>query len=323
MHVLIAHDMPIPARKYGGVERLIWWLGKELTRLGHTVSYLAGRGSECPFAKKVYCYDSAKSFNLQIPQEVDLIHFFLPLTEPIQKPHIMNYQYNFFPSDTLPLNTCFASRNHARRHGSECFVHHGLDPEDFGPVDFSRFRRDLLYYAYAKRPEKNLKGCLRIARKSGEVLKVVGGKPKWYKCRPWVNYSGFLGGQEKLDALGSTRALLYPVRWHEPFGLSITEAMYFGNPVLGTPYGSLPEIVTGDVGFLSDREGELIQAVKDLERFDPKACHARVMEHFTSRQMTQKYLQLYAKVLNGETLNNKPPKNPGNFDPKHLLPYYQ
>lgn len=51
MNILIVNNTPIPATKYDGTERIIWWLGRELNRLGHTITYLVGKGSSCPFAK--------------------------------------------------------------------------------------------------------------------------------------------------------------------------------------------------------------------------------------------------------------------------------
>ena len=37
------------------------------------------------------------------------------------------------------------------------------------------------------------------------------------------------------------------------FGLALIESLYCGCPVLGTPYGSLPELIPPNVGFLSHK----------------------------------------------------------------------
>jgi glycosyltransferase involved in cell wall biosynthesis len=101
--------------------------------------------------------------------------------------------------------------------------------------------------------------------------------------------------------------MLFPVRWHEPFGLAITESLYFGCPVFGTPYGSLTEIVTKDIGYLSASKNELAEALQYIDQYDRKRCHERVMDQFTATHMMQQYLQKYEIVLNGHTLNHHPP----------------
>jgi len=97
------------------------------------------------------------------------------------------------------------------------------------------------------------------------------------------------------------------VLWNEPFGLSIVESLYFGCPVFGTPYGSLKEIIHPSVGITSNSLSKLVDAVQKAEDFDPKICHAYVMENFTSVQMTSAYLSKYETVLNGQQLNKIAP----------------
>jgi len=150
---------------------------------------------------------------------------------------------------------------------------------------------------------------------------VAGGKHKWFKWRPWLKYLGMLGGEAKNKALNRAKALVFPVLWNEPFGLAVIEAMYFGCPVLATPYGSLPELVNEQVGVLSDQADVLIEAAKHLDQFDRRACHDHVLAHFTAQLMTDNYLELYEKVMRGHSLNPKPPVNGGNYDTKKLLPF--
>lgn len=196
MRILIVHDTVIPAIAYGGVERLVWWLGKEYVRRGHEVTYLVALGSSCPFAR-VLPYDSARSLAFQIPSNIDFIHLAFHPREELSKPYLVMFQYNHHFSEELDRNTVFCSKNHAFRFGSDVFVHNAIDPEDYVSVDWNCERQHLLFLGYAKRPEKNLKSCLRLARQSRIPLAVVGGKDKWYRRRPCVRYCGFLGGQAK------------------------------------------------------------------------------------------------------------------------------
>ena len=69
-----------------------------------------------------------------------------------------------------------------------------------------------------------------------------------------VRYVGEVG-EEKGDLYAGARALLMPIRWPEPFGLVMTEAMACGTPVIAFPEGSAPELVLdGETGFVVDDE---------------------------------------------------------------------
>jgi len=89
---------------------------------------------------------------------------------------------------------------------------------------------------------------------------------------------------------------------------ALIESLFFGCPVFGTPYGSLPEIVNSEVGFLSNSAVELIKEIGNVDRFSRLQCHNYALELFNSKKMTESYLEKYVKVLNGGNLNNRPPK---------------
>ena len=319
MNIVIVHNHTIPVHGYGGVERIIWWLGKELKRLGHTITYLVPPPSECPFAG-VIAYDPAKTLKEQIPPDTEFVHLCFQSDEKPTKPYLMMYQYNHHPHDTFDINTVFVSKDHAARHQAKTYVYNSIDIEEYGDPSLGAARDRLLFLGYAKRPEKNLADCLRIARKTGNVLAIVGGKDKWYKRRPWAEYMGFLGGEAKMQALRRSKALLFPVLWHEPFGIVIIESLYFGSPVIGSAYGSLQELIGNDYGCATNSVSQMIDAVKNLDSFDKKKCHEYVCELFNAKVMTQNYLRLYEKVLAGQTLNEQEPVNNGNFSRDELLP---
>lgn len=321
MHILIVNNTQIPAKDYGGTERVIWWLGKELVRLGHTVTYLVAPGSSCPFAR-VLSYDAARPLNDQIPSGVDFIHCHFQPDAPFKKPYLITHHGNDSIVRTYDINTVFVSRNHAARHEAIAFVHNGLDPDDYGPIDLNHQRRHLLFMAYAKRPEKNLNGSKHVARLSGWPLAVVGGRRTLTNSLFSVKYHGFIGGDAKNKILQDSKAFLFPVRWHEPFGLAIIEALHFGCPVFGTTYGALPELIPDSVGFLSNSAQELASAIRHrLETFRPGICHTHVREQFTSAVMTRNYLNLYERVLAGQTLNPHPPRTADPFHRGQLLPF--
>ncbi|MEO3407204.1 glycosyltransferase [Mucilaginibacter sp. CAU 1740] len=311
MNILIVNNTPIPATKYGGTERIIWWLGRELNRLGHKITYLVGEGSSCPFGK-VLIYDPAKDINQQVPDDIDVVHFQFQVHGFTKKPYIVTV-HNNPGSAELDVNSVFVSANHAQRHGSSVFVHNAIDTADYSKPDLNNKRTHAHFLAKAAWRVKNVKGAIDVATTSGNKLVVLGGTRLNIKMglrfTPNLNvrFKGMVGDEAKSVVMNSSKALLFPVLWHEPFGIAIVESLYFGCPVLGTPYGSLPELVPAEVGFLSASNSELADALKNADAFDKKYCHQYAIDNFNIGKMATEYLALYRNVLNGEQLNqNKP-----------------
>ena len=325
LHILIVFNGRLPVSKYGGTQRVIWSLGKELAGMGHRITFLSGEGSVCDFAR-VRVLDRELPVAAQIPEEVDLIHSFINIWEDLPKPVMITIEGNSRPGRDFHSNTCFVSRNHASRYGSEMFVYNGMDLEEYGKPRFDLDRTYVHFLGKAAWNVKNLKGCISIAREAGIPLRVLGGNRIQLKMGIRitmdlnVRFEGMVSGTNKNQLINGSRALLFPVLWNEPFGIAITESLYFGCPVFGTPYGSLPELITPESGFLSDSRSELINALKNVDTYDRLKCHEYVCDNFSSLKMTQEYLALYEKVLNGETLNPEPPRLRETEKPE-LLPF--
>jgi glycosyltransferase involved in cell wall biosynthesis len=312
MNVIIVCESKIPALLYGGTERMIWWLGKELVALGHSVTYLVDSGSECHFAKVIF-RDSTVPVEDQIPEETDVVHFLHPVPGFDKRPNIQTIQGNYGKDTKFSVNSVFVSGNHAQRHNAEAFVYNCLDPEEFGKPDFNVRRDSFHFLGKAAWRLKNVKGAINVATKAGERLDVLGGTRLNFKMgfrfTPNLNvrFRGMVGGEEKNSYLRKSKGLIFPVRWHEPFGIALIESLYFGCPVFGTPYGSLPEIVTQGFGVLSDSESKLAEAVKAVDDFDRKACHEYICDRFLAKDMAKSYLALYEKVAAGASLNKQTP----------------
>ena len=316
MKILIVDRGIIPAKLYGGTERVIWYLGKELAKLGHNIIYLVGKGSSCSFAEVVYI-DYRWGIAEQIPKDVDLVHLnFMPEDiNQINKPYVVTVHWNLYKQNEFDLNSIFVSQNHAARYGSDSFVYNGLDWDDYSKPVFSEPRKYFHFLGKAAWRVKNVKGAINvITRTKSEKIKILGGVRFNFKMgmrftfTPRASFYGMVGGKKKDDLLKHSKGLIFPVRWHEPFGLSIIESLYFGCPVFGTPYGSLPEIVTPEVGFLSKNSTELVHAVENVGDYSNKYCHDYVVEHFNSRKMALSYLEKYERVLSNEKLNDNFPK---------------
>jgi glycosyltransferase involved in cell wall biosynthesis len=326
MNILIFLPTVLPATTYGGTERAIWYLGKELTKLGHQVTFLVNPGSTCDFASVLF-YNPQQPLAKQIPADIDLVHSLLTPTEEIGKPYLVTVQGNTNDLREFDQNTVFVSRNHANRYNSESFVYNGMDWDDYGKVDLTGERDYFHFLAKAAWRVKNVKGAIRVTRQSGERLKVLGGTRLNLKMGfrltldPRVSFAGMVGGAEKNRLLNGSKGLVFPVLWHEPFGIALTESLYFGCPVFGTPYGSLPELIPAEVGLLSDKAAELVEGIKNVGSYSRKVCHEYAVEGFNARVMTLRYLELYQKVLKGEPLNPVRPKLK-QVQTEKFLPFY-
>lgn len=307
MHVTLYHDAVIPPSKYGGTERIVHWLARALIALGHEVSVIASPGSRIEGAQVIPLAPSERNkWEDRVPLKTDLLHLWATPHPAPRRPFLVTIQGNGRPGEIFHPNTVFISGRHAANHGASTFVYNGIDPDEY-PCDEVR-STDLVFLAKASWKVKNLAGAIEIARASGSLLHVLGSRDwPWHLRRRLpafrgIRYWGMVGDDEKKGVLRKSRALLFPVRWPEPFGIAITEALASGCAIFGTPYGSLPEIVSESVGILSADASELLNGLKTRE-FSPVACRARVLQGgFTHLDMARKYLGLYMKVLESGTL---------------------
>lgn len=319
MNILLVNLAPIPVFAYGGTERVIWDLGKALSEAGHRVTYLVPEGSTCPFAS-VIPIQKHLSWSAQIPADTDVAHFHFDPQEDIDRPWLMTEHTNNAQNPPLPLNTVFVSANHAARYNSSVFVHNGLDWSSYARPTLLPMSARPRYHFLGKAAwrVKNVQGAIDVALRAGQELDVLGGTRlnikrgfRW-TWSPRIHFHGMVGGSVKFDLLDRSRGLIFPVRWHEPFGLAVIESLYFGAPVYATPYGALPELVPPEVGTLSTDGACLAEAVQ-RGGFDPRACHEHAAKHFTHHLMAQQYLQVYERILAGERLHAQAPQRQGAF----------
>lgn len=129
-------------------------------------------------------------------------------------------------------------------------------------------------------------------------------------------------GREKSDLIGNSRALLFTPRWQEPFGLVLAEALAAGTPVIAYARGSVPEIIKdGETGFLVNPsmkefsgsyltrgtgvQGllEAVARVYSMPAAQYRAMRARcrkyVETHFSTKQMIDRYENVYKSLARG------------------------
>lgn len=185
-------------------------------------------------------------------------------------------------------------------------IHHGVDPAAFPAGE-----GDGGYVLFLGRmaAEKGAHRAIRIARAAGKRLLVAAKMREESERRFFeaeiepllgddVDYVGEVHGTHKLDLLGGAEALLNPIRWHEPFGMVMIEALACGTPVVAYPEGAAPEIITSGLdGFLGTTDQELVNGLLSIQQIDREACRNTVQQRFSTARMTQNHIDLYQQIL--------------------------
>lgn len=177
---------------------------------------------------------------------------------------------------------------------------------------FNNKPKDHLMFLGRATEVKGLEEAIAIAKISNHKLyiaaKVDPSDEKYYreKIKPkidgkqiiWLGEMDFL---PKIGYLKHAKALLFPIKWHEPFGLVMTEAMACGTPVIATKIGSTKEIIDhGKTGFLVNKRSivkESVAALKKIPTLDRQAVRETVEKRFSSETMINNYLATYRKIL--------------------------
>jgi glycosyltransferase involved in cell wall biosynthesis len=191
-------------------------------------------------------------------------------------------------------------------------VYHGIPSQLLKPT----YRPNGDYVAFLGRisPEKRPDRAIRIARALEIPLKIAAKVDKVDEVyfrekivpllnQPGVEFIGEIDERAKSDFLGNARALLFPVDWPEPFGLSMIEAMACGTPVLAFRCGSVPEIVDpGVTGVIVDTMDEAIRMLPQVLALDRRAVRQRFEHRFSVARMAKDYVHVYRTLLRRPSL---------------------
>ncbi|MDB4942630.1 MAG: glycosyl transferase [Labilithrix sp.] len=183
-------------------------------------------------------------------------------------------------------------------------IHHGVVLDELPFV--AEAGQDLLFFGRIH-PHKGAAEAIEAARRAGRRLVMAGiVQDQGYHERevaPHVDgdrvvYDGPVGGTARTSMLGGAYALLHLIRFDEPFGLSVVEAMACGTPVIAMRRGAMSELIEdGVTGFLVDTVDEAVAAIARIGEIDRAACRARVAARFTVDRMADRYLALYRSLL--------------------------
>jgi len=298
-----------------GIEVTLFATGDSITNaaLNSVVSkgYEDERGQD---AKVLECLHISNL--MEQASEFDLIHNhfdFLPLSySKLIKTPVITTIHGFSSERIIPVyqkyneHGFYVSISNANRHPLLDYigtVYNGLNTENFSFNDTSE---DYLLFFGRIHPDKGTAEAIQIAIKSKRKLIIAGiiQDENYYreKVEPYLNedivFIGSAGPEKRNELLGGAYALLHPINFAEPFGLSVAEAMLCGTPVIAFNKGSMPELVkNGKTGFLVNNVEEAVIAVDQLNKIDRKRCRTWAKQQFSKEKMVEDYLSLYHQIL--------------------------
>jgi glycosyltransferase involved in cell wall biosynthesis len=310
MKIAITSNIALPVEKYGGAERVIWQLSQTLSFLGHDVTLIAPPGSKCEFCD-IINFDFKSDIRELVENRFDVVHFNTKHKELMDFPHIFRIGGNPAFGEELSPQTVFVSQNQANRYGAVCFIHNGYSMSNF---DFSTKKVAFHFLGKAAWRRKNVRGAILCAKKANRTpIDILGGTRLNFNMGfrfttdLHARFHGMVDDDFKNQIMLSSKGLVFPVRWNDPCPNAVIESLFAGCPVFGTPYGSLPELVPAEVGFLSASSDELAEAMKESANWKPQNCRDYAMESFNSKKMALSYLEIYERVIEGEVLNRNNP----------------
>lgn len=322
-----------PPRHYGPWERVVSLLTEGLVKRGVEVTLFA-TGDSLTGAKLDYIcpfpYEENPNIDPKVWEALHIAHLF----EQSEKFDIIHNHYDFLPlafsrltptpllttihgfssSRILPVyrqyqdSSFYVSISDADRHPDLNYVatvYHGIDLQEF---TFQNSPGDYLLYFGRIHPDKGTREAIEIARHSDRRLFIAGiiQDKEYYnqQVAPYVDnkqvfYLGSAGPRQRDELLRNAYALLHPIHFKEPFGLSVIEAMACGTPVVAFRKGSMPEVIRHQqTGFLVDNVDEARKVLPQIGHLDRHQCRQWVAERFSAERMADDYLSLYQRLLN-------------------------
>jgi glycosyltransferase involved in cell wall biosynthesis len=183
-------------------------------------------------------------------------------------------------------------------------IYHGIDLSLF---TFSATGGEDLVILGRIHPDKGSADAVEIARRAGRRLMIAGPiqDRRYFEERvaPLVDgdrvcYLGSVGPEQRAELLASAAALLHPIAFAEPFGLSVVESMAAGTPVVAYNRGSMPEVIDeGVTGFLVSDAASAAAAVESAIDLDRGKVRSVAERRFSADRMVGDYLATYGALL--------------------------
>jgi glycosyltransferase involved in cell wall biosynthesis len=320
-----------PPRNYGPWEQIASNIAEGMVALGEDVTLFATGDSITSGKLQSICatgYEEDRSQDAKVLEclhisnlmeragEFDIIHNnfdFLPLTySRLIKTPIITTIHGFSSPRIVPVykkynNTShYVSISNSDRSAELDYlatVYNGLGVAGF---EFNDTPDDYLLYFGRIHPDKGTAEAIEIAIKTKRRLLIAGiiQDADYYreKVEPFLNgqiqFIGEAGPDRRNQLLGKALALLHPISFAEPFGMSVAEAMLCGTPVIAFNKGSMPELINdGQTGFLVTNVDEAAEAVSNLGSIKRSDCRNWAESKFSKEKMVRDYWELYKGII--------------------------
>jgi glycosyltransferase involved in cell wall biosynthesis len=320
-----------PPRHYGPWEQVASNIAEGLIKLGVDVTLFATGDSITAGTLKYICkqgYEEDRSQDAKVleclhisnlmeqAEEFDIIHNnfdFLPLTYTgLIKTPVITTIHGFSSPKIIPVYKKYNSRGHyvSISNADRCAelnylatVYNGLDTKDF---TFTETPNNYLLYFGRIHHDKGPAEAIEIAKKSKRKLLIAGiiqDENYWKeKVEPFlddqIQYIGEAGPEKRNELLGNAAALLHPINFNEPFGMSVAESMLCGTPVIAFNKGSMPELIKHEkTGFLVNTVDEAVEAIEQLKSINRMDCFEWANSQFSKEKMAADYFELYKRIL--------------------------
>jgi len=168
---------------------------------------------------------------------------------------------------------------------------------------------DYLLWMGRMDPAKGAHHAIAAARQASIPLVLAGpvqpGQEEYFRCEiePHIDgrdvvFAGEVGGTRRKELFARAKAFLMPIRWPEPFGMVMVEALACGTPVIAFPEGAAGEIVIdGENGFHVADERAMAEATRRLEEIDPARCRESVASRYDAAIVAEGYEAVYHRAI--------------------------
>jgi len=279
-----------------------------LAELGHEVFYLLPKGADQPLPAGVTLLSEPRP-------EVDILHTITGFDEDLVRrwqalgqPWVttchMDPRLRGKGRPQTTENWIFVSRTLARLYDRDRYVLNGVDPEEY---IFSESKDDYLLFMSTMNwgMSKGLDVVLSLAGNHGCKVIVAGTGTDWQSiarttelcAEAGAGYVGDVRGTAKAELLAGAKALLFPTKLDEAFGLGMVEALMSGTPVICSDNGACPEIISPDVGIVCHDETDYVAAVDSIANISPRACREKAMKEYHYLRMAADYVAEYEQEL--------------------------
>lgn len=208
----------------------------------------------------------------------------------------------------------YTSISNSQRQGGENLnwietIYNGIN---LAPYHFHAKPKDYFFWLGKFNADKGVHEAIMATKQAGAKL-ILGGKIDhlekedlaYYKnqVEPYIDgkqimYVGEMNDEQKNDYFGNALGFLNPLKWNEPFGLTMAESMACGTPVIAFAAGSAPELIAqNETGYLVHTVEEMAARMKDIQLLDRQKCRQRAEEMFNATIMTSGYLKIYQDLV--------------------------